>query len=678
MPSTTASGDAERAQDLYMLLNIDRSADVKEVRAAYLRLALCLHPDKAVRSARHAISQQQDEGGPVLESGSVEASLRRVRQRADQQFVRVERAYRVLSDPVKRLIYDEYGREGLKAFELKEMAKQTVGPALKHPAEVRQVLDQLLRDAAQRRLDPTLGTYGGIVAECKCLPWIGADGRLIARNIFPDVTRLVVRQAIKVPLTDKTHVTCGGYALHHGGIGAGSVFLSAQHDVSPTHWVGSVVELGHQTKVSCSCGTNNSDSSNSAPRSLQAHFTLDPERGLGYRLSTTERVDPLTTLEMSWGVGGENTANLNLARTVQGGRGSVSAEVFMGGREWDDLGLRLSYNRIASLTRRLHLSGKVGVRGMEVEVDSRRFLPKQVKMKTALRLSERGVMFVLGLQRGSMLFELPVLLSTIFTGWTLTAGGLIPAVADAAVGWLLSSAWQRRSARQQAEREPVVRRRMARAVKDAANQARLMAHMAARSKAEEEEKGAGLVIVCARYGSQLSANCGSHWWSRSPTDPPAANGSSTAAAAAAPISPTGEGNGSQAIPRVCAPNVDVAVPLQFFVKDSTLTLPPGSKSSLLGFYTPSSCRPPRPFGSGSFLQERHRDIWDHVGPNAEWDSGSLLRQGIGMNGWPSLPEAQLYIRYEFAGRTFEDTFQDMVEVVIPSPTATYRSGLEAR
>ena len=38
----------------------------------------------------------------------------------------------------------------------------------------------------------------------------------------------------------------------------------------------------------------------------------------------------------------------------------------MGGREWDDLGLRLSYNRIASLTRRLHLSGKVGVRGMEV------------------------------------------------------------------------------------------------------------------------------------------------------------------------------------------------------------------------------------------------------------------------------------------------------------------------
>ena len=63
--------------------------------------------------------------------------------------------------------------------------------------QVRQVLDQLLRDAAQRRLDPTLGTYGGIVAECKCLPWIGADGRLIARNIFPDVRLLRTRAVIQ-------------------------------------------------------------------------------------------------------------------------------------------------------------------------------------------------------------------------------------------------------------------------------------------------------------------------------------------------------------------------------------------------------------------------------------------------------------------------------------------------
>lgn len=46
-----------------------------------------------------------------------------------------------------------------------------------------------------------------------------------------------------------------------------------------------------------------------------------------------------------------------------------------------------------------------------------------------------------------MVFELPVLLSTAFTGWALSCGGLIPALADAGVGWLLSSGFRRRAER---------------------------------------------------------------------------------------------------------------------------------------------------------------------------------------------------------------------------------------
>lgn len=40
----------------------------------------------------------------MLDLPSRLASLRRVRQRADEQFVRIERAYRVLSDPIKRQV----------------------------------------------------------------------------------------------------------------------------------------------------------------------------------------------------------------------------------------------------------------------------------------------------------------------------------------------------------------------------------------------------------------------------------------------------------------------------------------------------------------------------------------------------------------------------------------------
>lgn len=37
-----------------------------------------------------------------------------------------------------------------------------------------------------------------------------------------------------------------------------------------------------------------------------------------------------------------------------------------------------------------------------------------------------------------------------------------------------------------------------------------------------------------------------------------------------------------------------------------------------------------------------------------------------------------YIRYEYAGRLFEETFEDLDEVILPSPTSTYMGGDEVR
>lgn len=60
---------------------------------------------------------------------------------------------------------------------------------------------------------------------------------------------------------------------------------------------------------------------------------MDPEQGVGYTLSTTERLDPLTTLNVSWGVGrkrgadGEDSATIHVSRRVKSWDGSVSAEV---------------------------------------------------------------------------------------------------------------------------------------------------------------------------------------------------------------------------------------------------------------------------------------------------------------------------------------------------------------
>ncbi|EPQ54080.1 DnaJ-domain-containing protein [Gloeophyllum trabeum ATCC 11539] len=75
------------AADLYKVLELDRSADERDIKKAYKRLSRKYHPDK-----------NKDPG-------------------AEDRFVEIAHAYEVLSDPTKRQIYDRHGEEGLKAHE---------------------------------------------------------------------------------------------------------------------------------------------------------------------------------------------------------------------------------------------------------------------------------------------------------------------------------------------------------------------------------------------------------------------------------------------------------------------------------------------------------------------------------------------------------------------------------
>ncbi|QSL66559.1 hypothetical protein MERGE_000940 [Pneumocystis wakefieldiae] len=71
--------------DYYKVLEVDRNADSKELKKAYLRLSKKWHPDK--------------NGGD------------------EKRFRDISHAYEVLSNPEKRKIYDTSGEEGLKAHE---------------------------------------------------------------------------------------------------------------------------------------------------------------------------------------------------------------------------------------------------------------------------------------------------------------------------------------------------------------------------------------------------------------------------------------------------------------------------------------------------------------------------------------------------------------------------------
>lgn len=72
--------------DYYNILKVNRQASEDDLKKSYRRLAMKWHPDKNPNNKKEA----------------------------EAKFKQISEAYDVLSDPQKRLIYDQYGEEGLK------------------------------------------------------------------------------------------------------------------------------------------------------------------------------------------------------------------------------------------------------------------------------------------------------------------------------------------------------------------------------------------------------------------------------------------------------------------------------------------------------------------------------------------------------------------------------------
>ena len=73
-------------RDYYEVLGVDKSADEKEIKKAYRKLAMKYHPD---------VSEEED---------------------ASEKFKEISEAYAVLSDSDKRQKYDQFGHAGMDGF----------------------------------------------------------------------------------------------------------------------------------------------------------------------------------------------------------------------------------------------------------------------------------------------------------------------------------------------------------------------------------------------------------------------------------------------------------------------------------------------------------------------------------------------------------------------------------
>lgn len=86
LPSGMNSSDKVDTKELYQVLGVSKSASEAEIRKAYHKLAVRWHPDKN----------------------------RDNKEKAEQKFKEISKAYQILSDSEKRKVYDTYGERALQ------------------------------------------------------------------------------------------------------------------------------------------------------------------------------------------------------------------------------------------------------------------------------------------------------------------------------------------------------------------------------------------------------------------------------------------------------------------------------------------------------------------------------------------------------------------------------------
>lgn len=581
-------GPESGGPDLYAVLGVEKTATLTELRAAYRRLSLLLHPD------RHSKMDSSSEDN--------RADTRRSSGDADSAFNRVSTAYAILSDPNKRRIYDAYGHDGLKiqGWELASCEKSAPELRLEYLMLRQKAQSEKQLQLTQPASEFSLGLDLTDLFD-RYLMESPAD-RTIAP--MPSIYQLYLAQSVTAGLTLRNAVSLAGQVTAHNGLGLGTWMMIWRH------YCGKRALLRYTTidsEVSYGRGGRGLGIGVRFRRSFQDRYVgffgmnlssvLSKSRGLqlilapglstginvqlmpraNARLEWCWGLDPGLTSEVIWssaddkllarlsaslGASGRAGIGIRLERVVSWswlnpprGSGAATGEDKFHDKsrpDWakaDDEDLAWTESRKDG-----KVFGSFHVNTLdliEITVGAHCSISLHSRLSGSLSFSiQRGVSVKLSVLRGNQTYSFPLRLSEQPNKIALGYGFFVPVLVFAAIRSLIYEPYLKRQLqRAQLSRRVRLRSELARQRREAVTTQALMRHAADRSREMEEAVG-GLVIVRALYGC-VSADL--DW---------------TLADAGGPL------------------NVDVTIPLQALVQDSHLRLPPGRWADVQGFYDP--------------------------------------------------------------------------------------------
>ena len=102
------------ADDYYDLLGIDRQATTRDIRKAFKKLAISLHPDKNKVTFYFTAESFKKYKSELILCVYLLSCIFKDDPTAHEKFLKINRAYEVLKDDDLRKKYDMYGEDGLK------------------------------------------------------------------------------------------------------------------------------------------------------------------------------------------------------------------------------------------------------------------------------------------------------------------------------------------------------------------------------------------------------------------------------------------------------------------------------------------------------------------------------------------------------------------------------------
>lgn len=202
--------------DLYDALNLQRDASSDEVRSAFRDLSRIYHPDK------HAV-------GLNSTNGAVAA--------AEQAFLQVHRAYRVLGDDVLRSFYDRYGLAGIRLAE--NLSDDEEDPASGGQVTLAEDRLKLLEDRVLRlmrrnkelRVQRLLGLQGNFTLAAAAGP--GPHAAHLRRRYRLQYSSM--SHSVQLAVSDKlkASVGCAAHVQGANGAGAAKLMLSTLARLGP-------------------------------------------------------------------------------------------------------------------------------------------------------------------------------------------------------------------------------------------------------------------------------------------------------------------------------------------------------------------------------------------------------------------------------------------------------------